>query len=495
MCKINNCDIFKREKLRVNIELIMNVMLIVVDSLRHDNSKILERQLEKFGFYSYSNVISPASWTTPSHASIFTGLYPSSHSVHEKGLNNSWINYILNSKAKSYLFTKTLKRLGYKLFLISANPLISRLFGYDNFDEYLEINRLKGFIFRLSVEDDRRLRMLMTKYRSKVKVFSYLLKRGEIGFLAKSCLYSLSKRIWNYFIPFRYLYSLFTRWPLEKGSNNIVNYVRHRVLYDRTDRKFVFINFMEVHEPYLLDMSFSKEAAKSFKNQSVNTKKFSLWKRKYSEACNYISNKVSDLLQTMEEANLLDKYLIIITSDHGQLLGEYSKVGHGYYLYDELLKVPLFIRYPKQIEESISLMDHPSQERYISLVKLKPFIIQFLGNSNERYTDKILYTTATFAESFGIHIDLKFKSEKEIERVEKSVRYRIAVYHNGYKAVFKVSKLKTLELDHEFLDKKYHKLLSDGELRKIQDTAYKFIKIRKLLAKVGSINISSTLSH
>ena len=31
----------------------------------------------------FSNCVAPASWTVPSHASFFTGMYPSEHQVHE----------------------------------------------------------------------------------------------------------------------------------------------------------------------------------------------------------------------------------------------------------------------------------------------------------------------------------------------------------------------------------------------------------------------------
>ena len=52
-----------------------NVIFIVVDTLRKDYAKPLEKELKELGFISYENTIAPAPWTIPSHASIFTGLY------------------------------------------------------------------------------------------------------------------------------------------------------------------------------------------------------------------------------------------------------------------------------------------------------------------------------------------------------------------------------------------------------------------------------------
>jgi len=60
-----------------------DIVFIVVDALRKDYGRYLEEKLKRIGFISYDNVITPAPWTTPSHASIFAGLYPIAHGAHE----------------------------------------------------------------------------------------------------------------------------------------------------------------------------------------------------------------------------------------------------------------------------------------------------------------------------------------------------------------------------------------------------------------------------
>ena len=61
----------------------LNIFLIVINASRKDYSLYLEGLLKKLGFVSYENVIAPAPWTTPSHASMFLGVYPSFHDAHE----------------------------------------------------------------------------------------------------------------------------------------------------------------------------------------------------------------------------------------------------------------------------------------------------------------------------------------------------------------------------------------------------------------------------
>lgn len=107
----------------------VNIVIIVVDTLRKDYAKPLERELRKLGFISYDNAIAPATWTTPSIASLFTGLYPSYHWAHEKKDKKVVTDVKLNSKT---ILTEELSESGYETYLFTANPLIDPYFGYNN---------------------------------------------------------------------------------------------------------------------------------------------------------------------------------------------------------------------------------------------------------------------------------------------------------------------------------------------------------------------------
>ena len=69
-----------------------NIILICIDCARADHLSIYgyDRKttpyIDKLSKESvvYENAISPAGWTLPSHASMFTGTYPSKHGCHDK---------------------------------------------------------------------------------------------------------------------------------------------------------------------------------------------------------------------------------------------------------------------------------------------------------------------------------------------------------------------------------------------------------------------------
>src|SRR4029453_8868159 len=69
-----------------------NILLIVMDATRANNlscygyhrptTPYLDRFAERG--VVYETAISPAGWSLPAHASIFTGLYPSHHGAHDE---------------------------------------------------------------------------------------------------------------------------------------------------------------------------------------------------------------------------------------------------------------------------------------------------------------------------------------------------------------------------------------------------------------------------
>ena len=52
------------------------------------------------------------------------------------------------------------------------------------------------------------------------------------------------------------------------------------------------------------------------------------------------------LIGALRETNTLDRTLVVVTSDHGEALGEHGEDVHGYFIYEATLRVPLVIRGP-----------------------------------------------------------------------------------------------------------------------------------------------------
>ncbi len=55
---------------------------------------------------------------------------------------------------------------------------------------------------------------------------------------------------------------------------------------------------------------------------------------------------IGALFEALEELSIRDKTVVAITSDHGEAFGEHGRLGHGNYLYDSMLEVPLIFTGP-----------------------------------------------------------------------------------------------------------------------------------------------------
>jgi arylsulfatase A-like enzyme len=66
----------------------------------------------------------------------------------------------------------------------------------------------------------------------------------------------------------------------------------------------------------------------------------------YDASLAYLDAEIGSLMDKLRAVGLLDKTLVIITSDHGESFGNHGLFGHGNSLFRDLLHVPLIIRLP-----------------------------------------------------------------------------------------------------------------------------------------------------
>ena len=86
-----------------------------------------------------------------------------------------------------------------------------------------------------------------------------------------------------------------------------------------------------------------------------------------------LDRQLSVFLRDLEVQMSGEPYLLLITSDHGEALGEHGQIGHVNTLYDEVLKVPLVIRTPSTRDRRAL---SKSSERLVAHVDLAPTILE-----------------------------------------------------------------------------------------------------------------------
>ena len=66
----------------------------------------------------------------------------------------------------------------------------------------------------------------------------------------------------------------------------------------------------------------------------------------YDGAIHYADSLICRIRDVLENVDILEDTVVMITSDHGEMLGEHQVLGHTYSLWEPLVRVPLNCKVP-----------------------------------------------------------------------------------------------------------------------------------------------------
>lgn len=69
----------------------------------------------------------------------------------------------------------------------------------------------------------------------------------------------------------------------------------------------------------------------------------------YYATVSLVDREIGRILDVLDKRELLDNTIVVFTSDHGDLLGNRGMLWKGQMLYDHLIRVPMVIRFPREI--------------------------------------------------------------------------------------------------------------------------------------------------
>lgn len=148
---------------------------------------------------------------------------------------------------------------------------------------------------------------------------------------------------------------------------------------------FLFIHLFEPHAPYRASPDHPTLAP-------------------YDAEIAVADDAVGRITAFLKQRNQLATSLLIVTSDHGESLGEHGERSHGVFLYDATLQIPLIIRGPG--------FDAGMRDgRLVSLVDILPTVLDALGIAKPAGIDGASMLSApvrqvAYAESFYPRFDL-----------------------------------------------------------------------------------------
>ncbi len=120
---------------------------------------------------------------------------------------------------------------------------------------------------------------------------------------------------------------------------------------------FLFVHYYDPHDPYEPPEPFASKWADDL----------------YSGEVAFTDHGVGEVMEKLKALGLYDSTLIVITGDHGEMLGEHGEMNHGFFIYESALKVPLIFRAPGQ-KAAARQVDQP-----VSLIDIMPTIASLMG--------------------------------------------------------------------------------------------------------------------
>ncbi|MEZ5428823.1 MAG: sulfatase [Pyrinomonadaceae bacterium] len=309
-----------------------NVLLITLDTVRARSLSLYgyERQttpqlerLAKEGAV-FDQAIATAPWTLPSHASMFTGKYPDD-------LSFGWNKPLRTDQS-------TL-----------AEELGKR--GYES----------AGFVANLIYcSKETGLSRGMIHYEDYPVSLGQMILSSSLG--RKITNTGLIRRTIGY-------NDTLNRKSAEQLNEDFLGWLSSR----SGDRPFfAFLNYFDAHEPLLppapFDSHFGPIKADEdfyFKDNGLDVKfaekrkwgepEIEKYRNAYDNSIAYLDHQIGLLFDELKKRGALDNTVVIITSDHGELLGENGLFGHGNSLYIDSLHVPLLILYPSRVPQGVRI--------------------------------------------------------------------------------------------------------------------------------------------
>lgn len=161
---------------------------------------------------------------------------------------------------------------------------------------------------------------------------------------------------------------------------------------------FAWTHFMDTYSPYNIPEKFVKRVNSSLSatritklnrihrmlnctsdHQPINRKVPAVRKLKdlYRAALLFVDAEFKKHVEFLERTGLLDRSIIVITGDHGELFMEHGFIEHPARMYDELLHVPLVVYLPPSLQKRFG--KPRAIEKHVDLVHLAPTLLDIMG--------------------------------------------------------------------------------------------------------------------
>ena len=333
-----------------------NVILMSLDTLRADRlscygySRETSPNIDALAAESliFTNAYSNSNWTLPAHTSLFTSLLPSQHKIVMKKLHT--FNFY-SPEWPYYYMTEAFKEAKYVTLAFTGGGWVSSRYGFNKrFDYYIENTR-----WTLSERD--------------IEMWLHSIERYQ-----------------NIpFFMFFHTYEIHEYYHERPNHHTYINndFQRNTIPWfsDDTIRLHEIVKFLAGGEDTgnpVFDKIFDKVTGKILPVEGIH-----YVQDLYDGSIWYTDTLLGKFFEELKQMGLYDNTWIILTSDHGEGLGEIhnnnkiSSWHHAYRLYDDQTRIPLIIKPPQELMQTFS--SERTIEHVVQIIDIAPTLLAILG--------------------------------------------------------------------------------------------------------------------
>ena len=437
-----------------------DILFIVLDTLRRDRLSIYGHPQETSPAFDrfaergtlFERAIAPAQWTVPSHASMFTGLYPTTHQLTQA-----------DGKLSPYVPTlaEILRANGYQTAGFCNNPLVGVLDngltrGFTNFYNYAGAapNRPRD-VTRSAVR-----RAIANRWRKFAMSVSQQFAHNDALF--RMSLHPLLTPIWTRSVNYK--------GNTANAIDDVIDTVKTHRNGGSDQPLFTFLNLMGGHMPYRPPQDYIDRFASEIKGDKaayrfmarfnadaarwasptdppLSEEERAIIDGFYNAEVAHQDYHLGRLLHYLETSGATDDTMVVIVADHGEGHGDHDFFGHSFVVYQELVHVPLAISYPEHFPTGKRVTTNISTRRLFHTVldaaSITPPLAEDHPNANVNGLTLHRATNCkpdtenglVFAEAIPPQTFLsvlRHRNPTAIERLQLT-QPRRGVYHDAYK--------------------------------------------------------------
>jgi arylsulfatase A-like enzyme len=279
----------------------------------------------------FTNCFAQASWTKPSFATIFTGLYPESHTA--TGKQSMLPDSVLT-------VSELLRDSGYYTCAFANNPNITSAFNFD-----------QGFVEYTDLEPER-----------------YFWASASVTRLS---LYGFLRRARGRLLGERMVVTDFYQ-PAEIVTDKALDWLDKREV-PRDVPFYLMLHYMDPHDPYIdHDVPGVGYARRDMEHPDPAQYR-EVMKRAYISEIEYMDQHLGRLFEGLRRRGLYDGAAILFMADHGEEFYDHGGWWHGQTLYEEQIRVPLLLKFP---DNRFSGTTNSGFARHVDLA---PTVLHFAG--------------------------------------------------------------------------------------------------------------------